>query len=57
LKCPKQIIKVELTPFAQAMPEQYKIKDNAVEAYRNYYLNEKKDICKWTKREKPEWFK
>lgn len=45
-----------MTPFAQAMPEQYKNKD-AVTAYRNYYLGEKKRFAKWTKRKPPAWWK
>lgn len=44
------------TPFAQAMPDQYK-SDDAVDAYRYYYLGEKVDFCKWTKRDQPKWFK
>lgn len=39
---------IGLTEFAQAMPEQYKSKD-AVEAYRRYYLNDKKRFAKWVK--------
>jgi|TARA_R110002110_G_scaffold404819_1_gene623530 hypothetical protein len=45
---------IGLTPFAQAMPEQYKNK-NAVTAYRQYYLNEKTNLLKWTKRNQPNW--
>ena len=45
----------QLTAFAQAMPEQYKHK-NAVTAYRNYYLGEKKRFAKWTKRNPPNWW-
>ncbi len=44
-----------LTPFAQAMPEQYKC-DDAIQAYRNYYIGEKKDFAIWSKREVPDWF-
>lgn len=47
---------MEMTPFAQAMPEQYRNED-AVSAYRNYYLSEKASIAKWTKREIPSWWK
>lgn len=43
------------TPFAQAMPEQYRAED-AVTAYRNYYRTEKASIAQWTKRMCPEWF-
>jgi hypothetical protein len=42
------------TPFAQAMPEQYK-NDDIVEAYRAYYLGEKKRFATW-KTEIPYWF-
>lgn len=44
-----------LTPFAQAMPEAYR-KEDAVEAYRTYYIAEKAPICKW-KIQTPWWFK
>ena len=36
----------ELTPFAQAMPMQYR-SENAVESYRMYYMNDKKSFAKW----------
>lgn len=45
---------IGLTPFAQAMPDKYK-HDDAVVAYRNYYVNEKSDFLKWTKRGAPLW--
>jgi len=45
---------IGLTPFAQAMPEQYKNK-NAVKAYRDYYINEKSSFLTWTKRKTPMW--
>ena len=46
-----------LTPFALAMPDQYKTAD-PVESYRNYYMSEEKQkIATWNKkREKPEWY-
>jgi hypothetical protein len=46
-----------LTPFALAMPDQYKTSD-PVESYRNYYMSEEKQkIATWKKkREKPEWY-
>lgn len=45
-----------LTPFAQAIPEKYK-EENAISAYRNYYINEKKHLFKWTNRNVPSWIK
>ena len=45
-----------LTPFAQAMPDEYKSR-NAINAYKKYYMSpSKKLLAKWTKREKPEWY-
>jgi hypothetical protein len=43
-----------MTPFAQAMPDEYKNAD-AILAYRNYYIGAKKDLIRYTKREKPKW--
>jgi hypothetical protein len=45
----------KLTPFALAMPNQYKIPGNAVESYRQYYIHEKKSVWSWKNREKPSW--
>ena len=47
---------IELTPFAQAMPDEYK-SDDPIESYKKYYKSpQKSHLAKWTKREKPEWF-
>lgn len=47
-----------LMPFAQAMPDQYKIDNDAVTAYRNLYWFDKrhKFNCVWTRRSKPKWW-
>lgn len=45
---------IGLTPFAQAMPDEYR-NECAVVAYRNYYINDKADLLTYTKRNKPEW--
>ena len=45
---------IGLTPFAQAMPDEYKC-DDAVIAYRNYYLGAKANLFSWKDREVPEW--
>jgi hypothetical protein len=50
------ILDLGLLPFAQAMPDQYKNPDDAVSAYRNYYMNEKARIATWTKTETPYWY-
>jgi hypothetical protein len=40
----------------QCMPYLYK-SDKAVKGYRRYYIEDKADFAKWTKRNIPEWFK
>lgn len=44
-----------MTPFAQCMPDAYKC-DNAVEAYRTYYINDKHKMAQWKNRERPYWY-
>jgi Pyrimidine dimer DNA glycosylase len=44
-----------LTPFAQAMPDQYKVPGNAVLAYRRFYAAEKLSFARWTRRRVPSW--
>ena len=43
-----------LTPFALAMPDEYKTSD-PVESYRNYYVS-KRSIATWKNRSPPDWF-
>ena len=45
----------KLTPFAQAMPEDVR-GDNAVEAYRRYYMTHKATIARWAHGPKPPWW-
>ena len=53
---PKNIpIADSITPFAQAMPEEYK-NVNAVEAYRAYYLGEKTEFAAWNHSDTPAWY-
>ena len=46
---------LELTPFALAMPDDYKSSD-AIESYRRYYIIDKSHIANWKKRIKPLWY-
>ena len=44
------------TPYAQAMEDEYKC-DDAVDAYRQYYIMEKAYFAKWEKgRQQPNWW-
>lgn len=54
-QAPHGIPEGPLTPFAQAMPDEYR-RDNAVDAYRAYYLGEKAGFAKWTARAAPNWY-
>lgn len=47
-------VDVDVTPFAQAMPEQYK-HDDAVVAYRQYYVGEKSKFLRYRNRRRPAW--
>lgn len=52
---PKNIEQGSLTPFAQAMPDQYRNED-PVTAYRNYYIGEKRRFAKWQNALTPVWW-
>jgi len=43
------------TEMPQCMPDHCK-QDDVVDAYRKYYIEEKKGFAKWTKRKTPNWF-
>jgi len=45
-----------LPPFPQAMPDTFKVIGDPVLAYRQFYLGDKDNFAKWTKRDIPEWF-
>lgn len=55
LKAPG-IKNIGLTPFAQAMPEQYRVPGDPVKAYRQFYAGEKARFARWTRRKPPRWF-
>ncbi len=38
------------------MPDEYKVTNDPISAYRKYYIGERNGFAKWTKREVPEWF-
>lgn len=40
----------------QCMPDQYKVPDDAVKAYRDYYIGEKAGFAKWAYCSTPTWF-
>ena len=52
---PRNIVQAPMTPFAVAMPDEYKVENDPVESYRNYYRIGKKSLHKWTNRGVPAW--
>lgn len=53
---PRNIPQGELTPFALAMPDEYKISDDPVICYRQYYKLGKAHLAKWKNSDVPPWF-
>jgi len=53
-RCPLNIPRKRMTPFAQAMPDEYKNED-AVTAYRNYYMGAKRHLAQWNTKV-PDWW-
>ena len=52
-------MQIDVEPYVDpylAMPDDVK-QTNVVEAYKNYYINYKKDFAKWTKRPVPQFMK
>ena len=45
----------DMTKMPSAMKDEYKISDDPVTNYRNYYKHGKATMHKWTNREPPEW--
>jgi len=43
-----------ITSSALAMPDEFK-QSNDVRSYRQYYIHQKLNIAKWTRRKKPSW--
>ena len=48
--------KKEKTPVPQCMPDQYKVKGDSVQAYRNYYIGDKVSFATWKYRGLPRWW-
>ena len=53
-KPPRNIPRGRQTPFALAMPDKYK-QDDAVQAYRDYYIGDKSEMFTFTRRDIPDW--
>lgn len=54
-KFPNNITKEPQTTMPSAMADEYKISDDPLTNYRNYYRIGKSSMHKWTNRQQPEW--
>lgn len=54
---PKKLEKYDWTPMPSCMDDKYIISDDPIVNYRNYYINGKKDLHSWKKREAPLWIR
>lgn len=55
-KLPKNIPSGSFFEPPQCMPDEYKVDNNSVLAYRNYYIGAKKHFAKWTRQAPPDWW-
>ena len=46
----------DITPFAVAMPDEYKVPGDPVQSYRNYYSGAKRYLAKWPEGREPSWW-
>jgi CHAD domain-containing protein len=54
---PEDIPEVSFIEPPQAMPEYCRVRGDSVQAYRKYYLTEKRSMLQYKIRNKPDWFK
>lgn len=53
---PLRIPNGAFTEPTPAMPDEYKVPGNSVQAYINYYLGAKRHLANWKKRSIPSWY-
>ena len=54
---PKNLQEYDMTTMPSAMADEYKISDDPIINYRNYYQNGKASLHSWKNRQPPEWIK
>lgn len=52
---PKNLKRADFFEPTQAMPDKYKTPNDAIAAYRAFYLSEKTKLLRWKNRETPDW--
>jgi hypothetical protein len=53
---PKNISLDLFTEPTPAMPDKFKVSDNSIQSYINYYVGAKQHLAQWKNRSTPSWF-
>jgi hypothetical protein len=53
---PENIADIPFTEPTPAMPDIYKVTNDSIRSYHNYYIHDKARFANWKNRETPEWF-
>ena len=53
---PENIADIPFTEPTPAMPDIYKVTNDSIRSYQNYYIHDKSRFANWKNREIPEWF-
>jgi len=53
---PTNIVNDGTTPMPQCMPDDFKVDNDSVSAYKKYYLYGKRDIAVWKYTDQPDWW-
>jgi hypothetical protein len=54
---PNHIFSKGFTQPTPAMPDEFKVADDSIASYRNYYCGAKERMFSWKNRENPDWLK
>jgi hypothetical protein len=54
---PNNISRGNFTEPTPAMPDQYKVDNDSVQSYKNYYLGDKTRMFAWKNRQTPTWIR
>lgn len=54
-KSPRNLVSGQFTEPTPAMPDEYKVKNNSIQSYRNYYKYGKAPLHSWKDRDVPNW--
>ena len=53
---PENIADIPFTEPTPAMPDIYKVTNDSIKSYHNYYIHDKARFANWKNRETPKWF-